>query len=306
MSRPAPAPTAASHVRRVLFEAPGLSVVDFHCTAQVAPAGAEEPNPTHSIAFVRRGSFQRLHRGETLVADPNWVLFFNAAEPYQYAHPLPGGDQCTVLSLSPELALELVAQAAPGDAQRPEAPFRRGQGLVSPRAAALQYELLSLAGRDRSALELGDLAAQLADEAMRAAYAWQPERSARSALAGRRGRDLAEAAKLALNRSPASPPSLGELSRRLGCSPFHLSRTFHREMGLPLRRYLSRLRVGLAAERLARGADDLTLLALELGYADHSHFTNAFRQEWGLPPSRFRARHRTPGGSLPRPKSPST
>ena len=32
-------------------------------------------------------------------------------------------------------------------------------------------------------------------------------------------------------------------------------------------------------------------MALRLGYADHSHFTNAFRAEWGLPPSAFRAQH---------------
>jgi AraC-like DNA-binding protein len=44
----------------------------------------------------------------------------------------------------------------------------------------------------------------------------------------------------------------------------------------------------VAAHRLATGARDLTGLAFELGYADHSHFTNAFRQEWGVPPSRFR------------------
>jgi AraC-like DNA-binding protein len=60
--------------------------------------------------------------------------------------------------------------------------------------------------------------------------------------------------------------------------------------GLSLRRYAKRLRARIAADRLATGARDLTELALDLGYADHSHFTNAFRQEWGLPPSRFRAR----------------
>ena len=47
----------------------------------------------------------------------------------------------------------------------------------------------------------------------------------------------------------------------------------------------------MAAHRLAAGAPDLTSLALDLGYADHSHFTNAFRQEWGVPPSRFREDH---------------
>ena len=29
-------------------------------------------------------------------------------------------------------------------------------------------------------------------------------------------------------------------------------------------------------------------LALDLGFSDHSHFTNAFREEFGAPPSAFR------------------
>jgi AraC-like DNA-binding protein len=110
-----------------------------------------------------------------------------------------------------------------------------------------------------------------------------------SATAARRHRDLAEAAKLALNQRLQSPPSLGELGRAFACSPFHLSRTFSRTVGVSLRRYLGRLRVRAAADRLAAGAHDLTQLALELGFADHSHFTNAFRREWGVPPSAFRA-----------------
>jgi AraC-like DNA-binding protein len=50
---------------------------------------------------------------------------------------------------------------------------------------------------------------------------------------------------------------------------------------------------------VAEGARDLTELALDLGYADHSHFTN-FRHDWGLPPSRFRALvgHRKPSKNL--------
>jgi AraC-like DNA-binding protein len=63
-----------------------------------------------------------------------------------------------------------------------------------------------------------------------------------------------------------------------------------------MRHYLNRLRARVAADRLVAGARDLTDLALDLGYWDHSHFTNSFRQEWGVPPSRFRA-DRSPGRS---------
>lgn len=292
MSRPATAERAEPHTRRLLFESMGVAVVDFRCHAGVEPTGAEEPNATHSVVLVRRGVFQRTQGRETLVADPNHVLFFNAGQPYRFSHPLPGGDDCTVLSLEAARVLELVARHAPRDAQRPETPFRLGHGLSSPRAARLQWELLGLMARPGTRLGLEDAVAELADEALRSAYASQASGQAGerpSSPARRRRRELVEAARLAVSERLEQPPSLAELACSLGCSPFHLSRTFHDEAGLSLRRYAGRLRARAAAERLARGERDLTALALEFGYADHAHFTNSFRREWGLPPSGFRA-----------------
>jgi AraC-like DNA-binding protein len=281
--------------RRTLVDSAGVAIVDFECRAHVEPLGHEEPNPTHAIVFVRRGVFQREHAGESVVADANHVLFFNADEAYRYSHPLPGGDECTILSLEGGHALELVARHAPGDAQRPERPFAHGHGLASPQAARLHYELLALVRANAPKLLLEDVAAELADEAVGSAYrarGVKPRPHSPSAAARHRHHELVEAAQVAVNERLESLPGLGELARELGCSPFHLSRTFHRTAGLSLRAYAGRLRVRRAAFRLAAGARDLTQLAHELGYADHSHLTNAFREQWGSTPSRFRSRHR--------------
>jgi AraC-like DNA-binding protein len=292
VSRPATGERPACHTRRLLFESLGISVVDFRCGAEVEAAGPEEPNQTHSIVLVRKGTFLRTQQRQTILADANHVLFFNAAEPYRYAHPLPGGDACTILTVETQRALALVARCAPSDAQRPERPFRLGHALSSPRAARLHWELLELVDRSATRLALDEVLTELADEAIRCAYRLQAEPVADerpTSGARRRGRDMAEAVKLALSERLDSPPSLSELARMVDCSPFHLSRVFHSATGLSLRSYVGRLRARLAAERLAVGARDLTRLALDLGYADHSHFTNSFRREWGVPPSRFRA-----------------
>jgi AraC-like DNA-binding protein len=288
---PAPGDPVPHH-RQVLFEALGISVVDFRCHSQVEPEGPEEPNPTHSIVFVRRGVFRRTRERETVVADPNHVLFFNAAQPYRYSHPLPGGDECTILAVETNRALELVARHAPRDAENPEAPFRLGHGLSPLRVARLHYELLALIHRRGSALVLEDVLSELADESVRAVYATHTTRhgdGAASARALRKRRELVQATKLTINERLESLPSLGDLARFVACSPFHLSRIFRQTEGVSLRRYTRRLRARVAADRLAVGQRDLTDLALDLGFADHSHFTNAFRQEWGVPPSRFRA-----------------
>jgi len=282
-----PAPT-----RRVLLDSLGISVHDYRCRAPVEAHGSEEPNATHSIVFVRRGVFGLCTRDESFVADPNYVVFFNADQPYRYSHPIPGGDECTILAVETARAMELVAHHAPPDACA-EAPFRRSHALSSPRAARLHWELLGLLRQPLPSLVLEDALAELADEAVGNAYRAPGTPACDDKLsprAQRRRREVVEAAKVALSERLDAPPTLTLLAGSLGCSPFHLSRVFHAGLGVSLRRYLNRLRARIAADRLAAGAHDLTELALDLGYSDHSHFTNAFRQEWGVPPSRFRPR----------------
>ncbi len=286
-------PEPGAQCREVLFDSLGIAVVDFRCRIPAHAEGPEEPNLTHSIAFVRRGGFRRSWRRETLLADANYVLFFNASEPYRYSHPLAGGDDCTILTIEPSRALELVARIEPRHADRPEAPFRPSHALCSRRAAWLHFELLALLRNHAPRVALEDILAELAEESLRSAYApAEPTAGKGSASAQRRRRDLADAVKLALSERLDSPPSLGELAASLGCSPFHLSRSFHDSVGLTLRRYLGRLRTSLAAARLLEDERELTSLALDLGYSDHSHFSNAFRKEWGTAPSRLRKRLR--------------
>jgi AraC-like DNA-binding protein len=234
--------------------------------------------------------FRRTHQRETVLADANHVLLFNAGAPYRYAHPLPGGDACTILTVQTQRALELVSRHAPADAEHPERPFGRGNGLSSPRAVWLHWELLHLVARQAGELALEDTLAELAREAVACAYGAPVPRRRASPPAQRRRRDLVEAVKLMISERLEGPPSLTELADVLGCSPYHLSHTFHGTAGLSLRGYVRRLKARVAAERLAAGARGLTALALDLGYADHSHFTNSFRREWGVSPSTFRSR----------------
>ena len=300
MNRPPTDQPSALNTRTVLLESLGIAVVKFQCHAHVAAEGPEEPNPTHSIVLVRRGVFRRTHRRESLLADPNHVLFFNAAEPYRYGHPIPGGDACTILAIETHRALELVGRHAPADAQRPEMPFRHGHGLSSPRALRLHWELLNRVACGAARLALEDTLAELAGEAVACAYRSPDDHPRLSASAQRRRRDLVEAVKLMISERLHAPPGLAELAAVLGCSPYHVSRTFQGTTGESLRRYVRHLRARVAADRLSDGGANLTALALDLGYADHSHFTNSFRHEWGLTPSAFRSMHR-PTNPQPRP-----
>lgn len=86
---------------------------------------------------------------------------------------------------------------------------------------------------------------------------------------------------------------LVELAQVACLSPFHFSRLFARATGTGPQRYVLRRRVERAREMLLQGEAPLAAVAQELGFADQSHFTNAFRRETGMTPGRFRAANRS-------------
>jgi AraC-like DNA-binding protein len=97
-------------------------------------------------------------------------------------------------------------------------------------------------------------------------------------------RDRVERTKELLGRDLAQPPTLEMLGREVGCSPFYLSRSFSREVGLTIPQYLRKLRMERAAELLRSGRYNVTEAATEVGYASLSHFSKAFCETIGCCP----------------------
>jgi AraC family transcriptional regulator len=92
--------------------------------------------------------------------------------------------------------------------------------------------------------------------------------------------------------------SLTDVGRAVGASQAYLTDVFRRVEGVPLHHYLTQLRLARALAELPH-ADDLTLLALNLGFSSHSHFSAVFRRAFGLTPAQFRETTRR--GLPPRP-----
>ncbi|MFD7736457.1 helix-turn-helix transcriptional regulator [Kitasatospora phosalacinea] len=86
------------------------------------------------------------------------------------------------------------------------------------------------------------------------------------------------------------PPTAGleDISRLVGCSPFHLSRVFRAVTGRTLTCYRNQLRVRAVVEELG-GARSLRELAAKHGFADQAHLTRLFRRHVGELPKVVRA-----------------
>jgi len=127
----------------------------------------------------------------------------------------------------------------------------------------------------------------------------------------RTARERVDRVIAALRQRLAEPPSLEEIGRTVGCSPFHLSRTFSRETGTTIPQYLRKLRMERAAELLQSGKYNVTEAALEVGYSSLSHFSQSFCLEMGCCPGLYplkRASEAAPSDKAKRSgvKEPST
>jgi AraC-like DNA-binding protein len=65
----------------------------------------------------------------------------------------------------------------------------------------------------------------------------------------------------------------------VGCAPGHLTTVFRLETGMPLHRYLLRLRLALALTEIAKQTRAITEIALAFGFSTPSHFSTCFKSE---------------------------
>lgn len=94
-------------------------------------------------------------------------------------------------------------------------------------------------------------------------------------------------ARALLEASCGRPQSLRSLAIRLGITPMHLNRVFHRYVGRPPASWLRERRLDMAAARLHAGSA-VAAVADELGWSDPYAFSRAFSRRFGTPPSRWR------------------
>ena len=90
-----------------------------------------------------------------------------------------------------------------------------------------------------------------------------------------------------LKKNLTEQPALEDICRAVGCSAFHLSRTFSSAMGMTIPQYLRQLRMERAAELLRSGKFNVTETALEVGYSSLSHFSHAFHETFGCCPGLY-------------------
>jgi AraC-like DNA-binding protein len=96
---------------------------------------------------------------------------------------------------------------------------------------------------------------------------------------------IAQALQL-IHEDPAIRVSLASLARHAKLSPSRFAALFRDATGVPVRRYKLWVAMGAAVRSIQRGAN-LTQASMDAGFSSPAHFSSAYRQMFGMEPSRL-------------------
>lgn len=85
-----------------------------------------------------------------------------------------------------------------------------------------------------------------------------------------------------------NPPSLSELSHRIGLNSFKLKKNFKELFGTPVFKYLQNERLKLAHDLIRNQEATVQEAAWQVGYDSLSSFSNAFEKRFGYRPSQIK------------------
>ena len=271
---------------RWLFGSPTVRIQRWACEVSTRHVTSDRSQPWHVVGFVHSGAYEMRDRRGTSLHDPTRVSFFNAGATYQTSHPAGLGDRGSSLLIEPQALREMIALYDPSVEEHPEVPFHFAQAPISG-AALLRYRILlreseSPARVDPMELEEESLA--LTHTIIRQVYGAGRAADSPLCLVAIRRR-VVEAARAFLIAGFSRVCRLTDVARAAGVSSFHLCRIFKSEVGCTVHAYLNSLRLRAALDQLPDRKGDLSALASDVGYSSHSHFTRAFRREFGVSPS---------------------
>jgi AraC-like DNA-binding protein len=83
------------------------------------------------------------------------------------------------------------------------------------------------------------------------------------------------------------PPSTEELAAMAGVHPSHLLRVFRKYNRATISNFIRQRRIELARMQVALGQIPLSVIALDAGFSDQSHFTRVFKTAFGETPGQY-------------------
>jgi AraC-like DNA-binding protein len=257
-----------------LLKRPSVTVSDFRCTAVPGDPPFAERYHSHSVSYVRKGSFGCHSRGRFFELVAGSVLVGHPGDEYVCTHDHVCGDECLSFFLNPELVEAIGA--------RPEI-WQVGAMPPLPELMVLG-ELAQAAADGKSDVSLEEVGQVFASRFVELVSG----RSRKVAPATSRDRRRAVETALWIDAHSENAIDLEGAAGQAGISPFHFLRLFSDVLGVTPHQYLVRSRLRHAARLLADEERSITDIAYDVGFGDLSNFVRTFHRAAGVPPLKFR------------------
>lgn len=245
--------------------------------------GVARPVPRHwheeyQLCLIQAGSGELIYRGRDLPTPPASLFMVHPGEVHSNRADDRAGCSYRTLFVGADLMRGAAAEAGAAGSAPPFFPT----AVVYEADIIRQYlELHCALERPSSSLErqtlLLDLLAGLVARYAELRPATRAPGKERHAVG--RARDY-------LAEHFAENVSLEQLARVANLSPFHFSRVFAEETGMPPHAFQTQLRVARAAALLREGWP-IPQAADAAGFADQSHLTRHFKRLTGVTPGRY-------------------
>jgi len=268
-----------------LYRGALFAIDDWRCAGHDTPRHSEEWCRDDRIVVTRRGAWELEIAGSARLADPMHVTLWNRNSHYRVRHPVPGGDECTVFRLT-ALGEQALREGSPSRNAPGSGPtFTDRLRPIDGRSYLLHRRVLERARQAHSAAD--PMAVEEPALAFLDLMAGESTSHARADPERGLSRYVDRACDI-IASDFMKRLTVESIARGAQCSPFHLSRLFRRATGLTLHRAVVRMRLRSGLERLLDEPANVARIALESGFASHSHFADAFRAEYGCSPSEAR------------------
>ena len=257
------------HQRFTLHASSIALVEDVHISPDLPAPSGHEAN--HQIIFTHRGMFAYAVSKRTWLVDSNDSLFVTPGRDFRDSHPVPGlGHHSVIITPARDVLDELCGGAGASS----HGAFVDTQRRATERLRLMAHRILRAGARDpldKDEWTVATIAEALVSPARRSPA--QPR--------------VVDRAKQYLHAHGFERLTLERIAHAVGVSPVYLTQEFSRSEGIPLYRYQLQLRLNQALAELPQ-CEDITGLALDLGFSSHSHFSAAFKSVFALTPSEYR------------------
>lgn len=276
-------------VRRDLFQSQSMHISHVVAPPAQLGVGPTERQTSNVLVMPLRGLFAK-HDGPRRhsLATPNHALFISIDSPYKLSFPGGVGDASLVLRFSPSSLAQIAPDVMEGDGWCSS--LFASQILLPPELVLSRSLFLHRVTCSNSEpLEIEELGASLLMSTLQVAR--EPSARARAIpeTSSSRRRQLRRVVE-AISAAPEQKWSLASLAELAGVSSWHLAHIFRTELGLSVYSFVLRARLAKALPDVLETADELAVIAMNAGFASHSHFTARFHTLFGTTPLELRRR----------------